>query len=213
MKKNLRSDESKEVSELKKKFDAIANQPLGGLIFQKIRNEKKWSQRELSQKMLVSRSHLQRLEEKEWSNITLGEVVCFADAVAYPVRRLLSLVGLGPLKKMEFARCSQAQPFSIVSYDAGVCLYYFIDAPENYHLGMLQIDPQKTLQGQRLPKANFLWGFINRGNLCLTLEGEEMIFKEREVFHLDPTLNFDLYNPHPLNSLDMLIFLKTGLGE
>ncbi len=186
-------------------------EPPGGRLFQQIRKEKRWSQRDLALRMALSRSHLQRLEEKKWYQITLGEIVCFSEAVAYPVRRLLTLIGLGPLRKTEFARCSQAHPFSTTTFETGAALYNFIQAPGNYHICMLDLAPKKVLQGAVLPKAVFLWGFVNKGSLCLTLEGQEMLFKEREVFHLDPTLSFDFYNPHGLQGLNLLLFyLREG---
>ncbi len=171
-----------------------------------LRKNKKMSQQELAQKVGITRSHLQRLESKDWRKMSLDDLILLSQGLDCMPENLFMNFSKDLRKDPEILRSNTKQPAMAIDFANGAKWGGFFGKALS-DLGILSIAPQKSCRTGEISGKQRIFSFILEGQLHLR-RSQEYVFKESECFLLPPGMACEFYNPHQFHTLTMLIFLS-----
>ena len=163
------------------------------------------SQRVLGEKMGIEQSRVSRLESRACSDLTLGELKGLSTVFGYSLHDLIQRMQDPAKIPVSLGRSSLKMPFFSLDFGSDAKILSLSEAAESHFVGALQLNPQKTLAAEKAPRAEMLFYFVVHGIAVLTQSSKESVFKEGEAFSLNCNISYELYNPHPILELTLLL--------
>lgn len=190
-----------------KDFDQVRAQTDGILLspIKMLREQKGLSQKQLANRIGMERTRLVRLEQKNWGEMSVGDLELISNALGFRVSELLNrFSGFG--REGIANRTLLAVPHFKVDSGKGYRFGSVLEKPECCFVGTLHIEPQKGVPHAETPKASFIFYLVLEGDLLLTMGCKEYRLREKESFTVNASSSYEFYNPHQFKEASLLIF-------
>ncbi len=159
-----------------------------------LREEKGLKQSELADKIGCTIKFLQRMENKHWKKLTVEEVEFLAQGFDASSEELLSHFKFNSIMAAgNRMRPSPKDPFFTSEISEGVHIEAYVRQMDEFFIGSLIFSAQKTLPNNRVPKADFIFYGVLKGELLLTLPEKKYVLKAGSRFSLDGGMPYELY--------------------
>lgn len=169
-----------------------------------LREKKGMSQKTLAEKLEIDRTRLVRLEQKGWSELSLGDLTLFSKGLDMSLQEILSYFK-DPSKNVMLERSHLNRPFFKIDSGLGYHFDSLLKNPGASFIGALHLAPKSALKEEQSPQAALLFYFVLEGELLLTIGGKEYCLKEKECFALNGPARYELYNPHQIKEAAALL--------
>ena len=172
-----------------------------------LREKRNISQSELARRANVSRKKLHTLEHKKPHQIELGELHLFAKALGYQMSEIVQMMHTSFQGNLEIKKVLLDAPTHELSFAPGVKLQIFVNEPQGNFLGLLNLDPGKSVQKELLPLSDLVLGIVFEGTLLIDCVGKgEQVIKSQQIFYLKRSLPIEFCNTNPNQKLSILFF-------
>ncbi len=170
-----------------------------------LREQKGLSQKQLAHRIGMERTRLVRLEQKNWGEMSVGDLERIASALGVRLSEILArFSGFGHEGIAD--RTLLAAPHFKVDSGKGYRFGSVLEKPGACFIGTLHIEAQKTVPALETPKANFIFFLVLEGDLLMTMGCKEYRIREKESFTVNAANAYEFYNPHQFKETSLLIF-------
>lgn len=185
----------------------LLNTPRSSSLLAQIRKQRNMSQRNLAKKMDITRTQLQRIENKKNEKLFLWELSLFAGALRIPLTDLVQLMEWDKTPLENFTRCSLDRPFTVIKFEDGVELDCMIENPRQSFVGRLNLSAQRSFPLKRLPGLGSFIFMVSLQGIVSVEGGAPMVLKEKDGFFGESLSNMIIHNTQPVQKASLLIFL------
>ncbi len=205
----MRVDFKNGLSQLKGLTQRSQNSPSSSSSILKVLREKKnLTQAQLARILQTSRKKLHTIESKSTDQIKLGEMQSFAKALGYNLKSVLPLAlqflshESAGVKKILLDR-----PVQETVLGEGAKMQVFLSDTKHLFIGVLLLEPQRSVMRDQLPLQDLVFGIVHEGTLLIdTLGVREQVIKSRQVFYFDEDFPAEFCNTDHYNKLSVLCF-------
>lgn len=176
----------------------------------RLRDERGISQRELAVALGLTRSHIQRMEEKKCESFSLSEMVGIAEAFSLRLEDLL--FHFDPRPAFHLNRGRTDKPYRKLEFQEGAVLALLTRSEFPFSTGLLTLKPKTVLDRKHAPRSDFIWGLVLQGEVLMTLGCKEAFFRTDEFFKITRHAFYEMYNPHSIKDALLLMMAFPGLG-
>ncbi|GEM_PF-1527786 len=163
------------------------------------------SQRDFADRVGISRSALQRIENGDSHEYSIG----FLEKIlSYLGIGLWDLVGRAFLTQKGYVlQGSLKGEFDIRYPEDGLRIVSLIPRREDFFCGFFELGPQRTIPECKLPSANYVLFQGFRGKFVFRLDEKEyLLTEERHLLFKYPALPLEIYNPDQIRESICLLF-------
>lgn len=174
-----------------------------------LRKSKGLTQRALSSSLKWSRTYLQRVERKDWDQLSLGDLHALSQALDFPFEKMVQILSLHKAVLPKVQRCALKTPVSTHNLKGGIVFSSLNPNDSGFLWGHLEIQAYKTLSGRELPNKGTLSGVVLKGQLLVRLGTDDLFFQEGDCFNFHGVIPAEFYNPHQIRPASILLITGT----
>ena len=136
-----------------------------------LREKKNLSLSELARRVKASRKKLQAAESKGANKIELGELDLFARALGYKMSEVMPLVRASFQDNLGIKKILLDAPAAELNIGEGAKLVVFENEDYGNFIGMLHLEPGKSVKRESLPLRDAVFGIVFDGTLFMDCLG------------------------------------------